>query len=98
MDDVNKTEDSSTTQVCYRGFGCFINSEPFDPKLPPPQDPSKINTQFTLRTRKYNQDYNITQTENIKNSTFDGNKPTKVIIHGFIVSRCLIFKRAFDKF
>jgi len=83
---VNKKDDSNPTKVCYRGFGCFTNSKPFNPNLPLPQDPNELKTQFTLRTREHNKNYNITQTENIKNSTFDGKRPTKVIIHGFVLS------------
>merc|ERR1712168_3030 len=86
---VNKKDDSNPTKVCYRGFGCFTNSKPFNPNLPLPQDPNELNTQFTLRTQKYNEDYNITETENIKNSTFDGNKPTKIIIHGFVLTEAV---------
>lgn len=78
-------ESTSKKQVCYKGFGCFRNDPPFNPNMPLPMSEQALGTKFLLRTRQHRQDVNITDTSMIANSTFDPTKPTKFIIHGFMM-------------
>ena len=74
--------------VCYDELGCFDKLPPFSPSMPLPMSPSKIQTEYYLRTR-----HNLLEDQpiipdaaNLTASHFDPAKRTKVIIHGFVVS------------
>jgi hypothetical protein len=74
-------------QICYEGYGCFIDTFPFGgtaqrPLAFLPQSPDKINTTFTLYNRN-----NLRGLVNSKNVFFTKLIPTfktKFIIHGFL--------------
>ncbi|KAL4235957.1 hypothetical protein ACF0H5_004345 [Mactra antiquata] len=79
--------------VCYGDIGCFSTGGAFTSLHRPinlnPQSPSKINPRFLLFTRanKNDGDYQFLNPDNfasLTNSHFDGNRPTKVISHGFL--------------
>ena len=57
--------------------------------MPLPMSPVKIQTEYYLRTRRNPLiDQSITpDAANLTASHFDPSKPTKVIIHGFVVSQ-----------
>ncbi|XP_002130573.2 pancreatic lipase-related protein 2 [Ciona intestinalis] len=73
--------------VCYEQLGCFSSLPPFSPTMPLPMSPHKIQTEYYLRTR---QNPNVDQpiipeASNLTNSLFDPTKPTKIIIHGYVL-------------
>lgn len=75
-------DDSS---VCYGGLGCFSSQPPFAPNMPLPMAPEKIHTKFFLHTRpNTTAHYSLTaDADTIRHSTFQANKKTKMVIHGF---------------
>lgn len=83
---------SNNTMKCYGSLGCLEITEDWYGMTRPvnvlPEDRHVINTQFILRTRKSKnkppQSLNVSQPASISKSTFDGSKPTKMIIHGFL--------------
>ena len=78
-------------EVTYPGIGHFTTKDFWDPLYRPivflPQSPQKINTRFLLHTRKNlnsAQYLVVGDHQSMKSSFFDGKKPTKFIVHGFI--------------
>jgi len=75
---------------CFGDLGCLEISERWYDLYRPvnllPLDRNVINTQFMLRTREDRQEriVKISDKEDFEDSGFDGTKPTKIIIHGFI--------------
>ncbi|XP_078670851.1 pancreatic triacylglycerol lipase-like [Branchiostoma floridae x Branchiostoma belcheri] len=79
-------------EVCYKDLGCFSNARPFFSAQRPlsllPQSPANVGTTFGLFTRE-----NPTTQERkkllaeradlLEESTFNGGRKTKFIIHGF---------------
>lgn len=82
---VGKNETNSKKEVCYKSYGCFKNDPPFNPKMPLPLGEKQLGTKFLLRTRENVNDYEITNQADIANSTYDASRPTKVLIHGFVL-------------
>ena len=82
-------EQETKQYVCYDQLGCFSKLPPFSPSMPLPMSPVKIQTEYYLRTRRNPLiDQSITpDADNLTASHFDPSKPTKVIIHGFVVSQ-----------
>jgi len=80
-----KNDDDTTVkrQICYSNYGCFKNEPPFNPRMPLPDSPQNMGVMFLLRTRLSGKPENITNVLDIKTSTFDGSRPTKVLIHGY---------------
>ncbi|XP_054152603.1 pancreatic triacylglycerol lipase-like [Oppia nitens] len=85
----------SLLQVNFPNIGTFNLNDFWHPIYRPlnllPQSPELIDTRFMLYTRHnqldaitIKQGNNANQTTTIKSSHFDGNKPTKFIIHGFL--------------
>ncbi|OWF43643.1 Inactive pancreatic lipase-related protein 1 [Mizuhopecten yessoensis] len=80
------------TQVCYENVDCFSNHKPFDNSLEAlPESPEEVDVTFTFFMRggpangvKF--DYKDTNVNIIRTSGFTGNKPTKMIIHGYMSS------------
>jgi len=56
--------------------------------MPLPMSPAKIRTEYYLRTRQNRlvDEPIFPDAANLTTSRFDPSKPTKVIIHGFVVS------------
>lgn len=80
--------DSKHTK-CYENLGCFSILPPFSPEMPLPMSPSEIGTTFYLRTRQ-NLDFDQSiepDAANLTASYYDPLKPTKIIVHGFVVSK-----------
>ena len=78
-------------QVTYPGIGTFTVADFWDPINRPvvmlPQCPETINTLFALYTRtnpNNGQPLRWNDTTSITASNFDGTKPTKFIVPGFI--------------
>lgn len=82
---VGKNENTSKKQVCYKGYGCFKNDPPFNPDMPLPLSAEKLGTVFQLQTREHPSNFNITNHTDISLSTFNATRPTKVLIHGFVL-------------
>ena len=75
-------------QVCYEGYGCFINTYPFwdlfnRPLALLPQSPSTIATKLVLFTRQ-NSKNGVVITANNPGIYFGANKMTRFISHGFL--------------
>ena len=51
--------------------------------MPLPDSPQNMGVMFLLRTRLSGKPENITNVLDIKTSTFDESRPTKVLIHGY---------------
>ncbi|XP_054165873.1 pancreatic lipase-related protein 2-like [Oppia nitens] len=91
---VNKVvsaDENGIFEVTYPGIGHFTLKDFYDPIWRPlvllPQSPEHINTKFLLHTRQNLKTAQVLKQgdlDAIKNSYFDGNKPTKFIIHGFL--------------
>ena len=88
---------SSNATKCYGNLGCLhLNDDWFGLNRPVnvlPLDRHVINTRFILTTREtgggslFQQQprfLNLSQPLSITTSPFRGNRPTKIIIHGFI--------------
>lgn len=83
---VGKNEAASKKSICYKGYGCFKNDPPFNPKMPLPLGEQQLGTKFLLRTRQHPTDFSITDKNTIANSTFNATRSTKILIHGFVLS------------
>ena len=76
-------------EACYEGLGCFSTAPPFSSsnrRAFVPHSPEEIGTKFLLFTRKnrdQHQYLKYNDATGLKNSNFDGNKPTKFVIHGW---------------
>ncbi|KAI8494205.1 hypothetical protein Bbelb_279650 [Branchiostoma belcheri] len=79
-------------EVCYGPLGCFSNARPFFSAQRPlpllPQSPAKVGTTFGLFTRENptTQERKTLLAERddlLGESTFNGGRKTKFIIHGF---------------
>jgi len=81
----NDDETKAKRQICYRNYGCFKNEPPFNPNMPLPDSPKNIGVMFLLKTRLSSNTTaeDITNKMDIKSSSFDGRRPTKVLIHGY---------------
>ncbi|XP_035665052.1 pancreatic triacylglycerol lipase-like [Branchiostoma floridae] len=82
----------SVLEVCYDDLGCFSNTPPFFSVQRPlsllPQSPTDVGTSFGLFTRDNStagerQTLQAGRDDLLENSTFDGGRKTKIIIHGF---------------
>ncbi|KAL3846393.1 hypothetical protein ACJMK2_017390 [Sinanodonta woodiana] len=77
---------SAADQVCYGELGCFTKLS----GLPLPKSPDHVQTLFELYTQSHSSNALVLPFENYKlhmdvwSHTFQGNKKTKFIIHGFI--------------
>ena len=80
-------EQETNQYVCYDQLGCFSKLPPFSPSMLLPMSSVKIQTEYYLRTRRNPLiDQSITpDAANLTASRFDPSKPTKVIIHGFVM-------------
>lgn len=72
--------------VCYGNLGCFDSALPCHKKRGLPEAPEKINTTFLLYTsesRDAPDRLNLQDDSSILSSSFQSNRPTKFIVHGF---------------
>jgi len=72
-------------QICYEGYGCFIDTVPFGGTLQRPlaflpDSPAKIGATFTLYNRKLPNGVPLSA---LQTSGFDPKLETKIIVHGF---------------
>lgn len=76
------------SQVCYAPYGCFTNEAPFDSALILlPENPTKINTKFLLRTQNHPGRDVVLDPFNpagFANTTYDSANPTMVVSHGYL--------------
>jgi len=79
------------SNVCYGDLGCFSTGAPFFSSYRPisfePQSPQQINPKFTHFSRQDAQHGHRVMAGDVTSlhaSTFNANKPTKFIVHGFI--------------
>jgi len=77
-------------EVSYEGLGTFTDQPPWGgtderPTQNLPNTPEYINTRFYLDTR-YERDVEIYNTDmvNMRATTFDASKTTRIIVHGYI--------------
>ncbi|KAK7501512.1 hypothetical protein BaRGS_00007316 [Batillaria attramentaria] len=77
--------------ACYGDLGCFSNDAPFFSLYRPlsllPQSPQTINPKFTLYTREdatRGRLLHAGDVTSLNSSTFNPNRPTKFVVHGFI--------------
>jgi len=78
--------------VCYGELGCFTNDPPFyDPPYRPlsylPEDPSHIDTGFTMYSRLNPTDGQVLSAydeKTVTTSSYNPALPTKIIIHGYL--------------
>eukprot|EP00091_Calanus_sinicus_P010949 TRINITY_DN25026_c0_g1_i1.p1 TRINITY_DN25026_c0_g1~~TRINITY_DN25026_c0_g1_i1.p1 ORF type:complete len:139 (-),score=34.84 TRINITY_DN25026_c0_g1_i1:150-566(-) len=81
---------AANNSKCFGELGCLEISERWYDLYRPvnllPLDREVINTQFMLRTRENRQERKviISDKKAVQETGFDGTKPTKIIIHGFI--------------
>lgn len=79
------------SKVCYDGVGCFEGNHPFDNSLGElPDSPDKVQVRTFLWTRQNPveaQELTYQNIASIEDSNFDGSRPTKVLIHGFMSSK-----------
>ncbi|XP_069127566.1 pancreatic triacylglycerol lipase-like [Argopecten irradians] len=85
-------ESITNQKVCYDELGCFSTDPPFNglerPITVVPASPADIQTKFYLYTRDSptsadEQILSYSDASTISSSFYDGDKPTKFIIHGF---------------
>lgn len=79
-------------QICYGVLGCFdpVKFMDITPIMTFPYDPDTINATFSLFTKDnpfkpINFDHRLDKNR-VLSSTFDANKRTKFIVHGFTES------------
>ena len=74
-------------EVCYGKYGCFSKAPPFDERLVmSPQDPSIVNTTFSLYTRSNKHKAHLIDDEDeekLYDSNFEISKRTIIISHGW---------------
>ncbi|XP_067054927.1 pancreatic lipase-related protein 2-like [Acropora muricata] len=74
-------------EVCYGKYGCFSKAPPFDDRLVmSPQDPSTVNTTFSLYTRSNKHKAHLIDDEDeekLYDSNFEISKRTIIISHGW---------------
>ena len=82
-----------TKTICYDGYGCFSNEEPFyNPEVRPkifnflPQEPNKISTKYLLFTGNNNVN-GVYITSHNESQYFKVNFKTTFIVHGFLVTK-----------
>ncbi|KAK2560734.1 Pancreatic triacylglycerol lipase [Acropora cervicornis] len=78
-------------EVCYGKYGCFSKAPPFDDRLVmSPQDPSIVNTTFSLYTRSNKHKAHLIDDEDeekLYDSNFEISKRTIIISHGWTAAR-----------
>ncbi|KAK3796928.1 hypothetical protein RRG08_032232 [Elysia crispata] len=78
---------SPCSGIFFQRLGCFSVDPPFDNTQRLPQAPSDINTVFRLYTRQNRDVPHLLlphSRSSVINSNFNGSRPTKIIIHGFL--------------
>ena len=74
-------------EVCYGKYGCFSKAPPFDERLVmSPQEPSIVNTTFSLYTRSNKHKAHLIDDEDeekLYDSNFEISKRTIIISHGW---------------
>ena len=77
--------------MCYDGLGCFSRTDPFNNTLGElPDSPHEINIRTYLWTKDNPNDAQELSYHNlssISGSSFDPERPTKVLIHGYMSSK-----------
>ncbi|KAK3089709.1 hypothetical protein FSP39_005811 [Pinctada imbricata] len=77
-----------TSKVCYKDLGCFANDNPYSNSFGAlPSSPDDMQIKMNLYTRDNIVEPTLilyNETSSILDSHYDGNKPTKIVIHGYM--------------